>query len=146
MDTPMPEDSWYKGPTLFQAFENLKTPVRNNEGSLRLPIMSCLRDNGINIYGKVESGIVIKGQEIAILPAKEEMTVLEILNTEDEKLWYAKTGENIRLRLRGNEEFDIIKGYMVCDTNNWVKCCVEFECELLILDLLEHKQILTAGY
>lgn len=108
--------------------------------------MSCLRDNGLNIYGKVESGIVVKGQEIIVLPAKEEMTVQEILNTEDEKLYYAKTGENIRLRLRGNEEFDIIKGYMVCDTNNWVKCCQEFEAELLILDLLDHKQILTAGY
>lgn len=108
--------------------------------------MSCLKDNGINIYGKVESGIVTRGQEIIILPAKEEMTVHEILNNEDEKLYYAKTGENIRLRLRGNEEFDIIKGFMACDTNNWVKCCVEFEAELLILDLLEHKQILTAGY
>lgn len=75
IDTPLPSDHWYKGPTLFQGFEALKIPVRDHDASLRIPIMSCLRDNGINIYGKVESGIVVKGQEIIILPAKEEMTV-----------------------------------------------------------------------
>lgn len=75
MDTKMPEDHWYKGPTLFAGFEELKIPVRVHDAPLRIPIMSCLKDNGINIYGKVESGIVTRGQEIIILPSKEEMTV-----------------------------------------------------------------------
>jgi len=61
MDTPLPEDHWYKGPTLFEGFEKLKVPERDNTAPLRIPIMSCLRDNGTNIYGKVESGIVVKG-------------------------------------------------------------------------------------
>jgi len=71
----MPEDHWYKGPTLMAGFEALNIPVRDHMGPLRMPIMSCLKDNGINIFGKVESGIVTRGQEIIILPSKEEMTV-----------------------------------------------------------------------
>jgi peptide chain release factor subunit 3 len=35
---------------------------------------------------------------------------------------------------------------MLCDLNSWARCGTVFEAEILVLELLEHKMLLTAGY
>jgi peptide chain release factor subunit 3 len=58
---PMGDEHWYKGPTLLQAFDEIELPQRQSGLGLRMPVVSCFRDEGINVYGKVECGTVTKG-------------------------------------------------------------------------------------
>jgi translation elongation factor EF-1alpha len=77
----MGEEHWYKGPTLLQAFDEIELPQRQAGLGLRIPVVSCFRDEGINIFGKVESGTVTKGQKLIVLPAKQVMEVTDLYNT-----------------------------------------------------------------
>lgn len=52
-------------------------------------------------------------------------------------------GDNIRMRLKGIEEDEIMPGFVICSKKNPVKTTTQFEAQLAILD---HKNIICAGY
>lgn len=51
------------------------------------------------------------------MPTKKICTITQILDTRDRSIYYAKAGENIKFKVRGLEDEDIKKGYMVCSIN-----------------------------
>jgi len=53
--------SWYEGPTLFDIVDGLPIPERNANGALRVPVLDKMRDQGLNLFGKIESGTLITG-------------------------------------------------------------------------------------
>jgi peptide chain release factor subunit 3 len=53
--------NWYSGPSFFEIVENLPVPERKSEGALRFPVLDKMRDQGLSIFGKVESGILTTG-------------------------------------------------------------------------------------
>lgn len=59
----MPKEvcGWYQGPTFFEIVENLPVPERKAEGALRVPVLDKMRDQGLNLFGKVESGVLYTG-------------------------------------------------------------------------------------
>lgn len=57
----------------------------------------------------------------------------------------AKAGENLRLRIQGVEEEEISPGFVLSSQSKPVPTTKEFEAQLAILDLLDHKSIFTAG-
>lgn len=65
---------------------------------------------------------------------------------EDDEVPYAKPGENVRVRLFGVEEDQISKGFVLCDSINLCSVVHEFIGRVAIVELLEHKPIITAGY
>lgn len=52
-------------------------------------------------------------------------------------------GDNIRIRLKGVEEEEVMPGFVLCSKKNPVKTTTCFEAQLAILD---HKNIICAGY
>lgn len=65
----------------------------------------------------------------------------------DEKESYAaRSGENLRLRVTGAEETDISAGFVLSSIKNPVPMVTQFECQLMIVELLEHNPIFTVGY
>ncbi len=65
---------------------------------------------------------------------------------DDAEVNIAKAGENLRLRVSGIEEEDISSGFVACGRKNPVPAVTQFEAQLQVLELLEHKAIFTAGY
>mmetsp|Transcript_27636 Transcript_27636/g.49867 ORF Transcript_27636/g.49867 Transcript_27636/m.49867 type:complete len:673 (-) Transcript_27636:602-2620(-) len=139
--------SWYNGPSFFELLDSIEPPKRMTLASLRLPILDRIKEqSGMNIFGKVESGVIVKSQEVLILPLNIKAEVTEIVGGEDTKLMYAGPGENISLKLRLPEEVEVFRGYMLTDPDNPCHVAQEFEADATFVELLEHKPLVTAGY
>eukprot|EP01114_Cavostelium_apophysatum_P017374 TRINITY_DN514_c0_g1_i3.p1 TRINITY_DN514_c0_g1~~TRINITY_DN514_c0_g1_i3.p1 ORF type:complete len:546 (-),score=161.02 TRINITY_DN514_c0_g1_i3:38-1561(-) len=145
----VPKDvcNWYEGGTLLDLLDNLKPIDRLNSGPLRIPITDKFKDRGITFaLGKVESGVISKGDQLVFVPNKIPVEVLSLSLNETSMVRTARAGENIKIGLRGVDEDQIHRGYVLCDKAKMIPCQTKFEAQLAILELLPHKSIFCAGY
>jgi len=64
-DTPI--NKWYNGDSLLSLLDKISITDRNKEAPLRIPILDKFKDNAnVYVYGKVESGTVVKGLKVNI--------------------------------------------------------------------------------
>ena len=138
--------NWYKGPTLFEIFENLPIPKRSAEDPLRLPILDKIKDQGLTIFGKIESGQLVKGLRVIIMPIRAKGEIVEIIGGEDTKLFYSNPGENVKIKVKVAEEIDVNRGYVICDVHSVCHTGFEFKADVQFLELPDTKMIITAGY
>eukprot|EP01018_Ginkgo_biloba_P016728 Gb_00640 [translate_table: standard] len=136
---------WWNGPCLFEALDSVEVPLRDPKGPLRMPIMDKLKDMGTVVMGKIESGSVNLGDTLLVMPNKARVKVVAIYRDEDE-VKRAKPGENLRVKLSGVEEEDISTGFVLCSLASPIPAVLEFDAQLQILELVDHKAIFTAGY
>jgi peptide chain release factor subunit 3 len=61
-------------------------------------------------------------------------------------VFYATPGENIKIKIKGIEEEDLLEGTMICNQDDVCMVTQEIECEINILELPEHKAIFSTGY
>jgi peptide chain release factor subunit 3 len=59
---------------------------------------------------------------------------------------YALPGENIKIKLKGVEDDDLQRGFMICDIDNHCHVTQEILCYVDLLELPEHKHIMSQGY
>lgn len=138
---------WYTGPCFLDLLNQMQIPSRDPTGPLRIPILDKMTDRGVIVFGKVESGTVSIGSKIQIAPSLFPCQVLNIFNSKEELVRYAKAGENVKLRLSGVEDdTQISKGNVICDRESTVPCSDLFIAEIKLLTLLEHKPIFSSGY
>ncbi|KAI1320946.1 translation termination factor GTPase eRF3 [Mortierella claussenii] len=137
------ECDWYKGPSLLDYLDSLKLADRNLGAPLRMPISEKYKDMGTIVVGKIEAGSIRKGAHLLMMPNSAKVEVQAIFNELEEEIPVAAVGDNIRLRLRGIEEEDIMIGFVLCSPKNPVHSVSKFEATLGILD---HKNIICAGY
>ncbi|XP_009391453.2 uncharacterized protein LOC103977614 [Musa acuminata AAA Group] len=135
---------WWDGPCLFEVFNSVEVPPRDPNGPFRLPIIDKYKDMGIVVMGKVESGSIREGDSLLVMPNKASVKVLAIYCDEN-KVKRAGPGENVRVRLSGIEEEDILAGFVLSSVANPVGAVFEFKAQLQILELLDNA-IFTAGY
>ncbi|KAI0242555.1 translation termination factor GTPase eRF3 [Massospora cicadina] len=90
----------------------------------------------------MESGHIKKGQNILVMPNSRKVEVTAIW-AEEEETELAVSGDNIRVRLNGIDEKDIMPGFVLCGIKKPVKASKLFEALLVIL---ETKNIICAGY
>jgi peptide chain release factor subunit 3 len=138
--------SWYKGPPFMQILDDLPTPKRDEKGPIRMPIMDKFKEAGFFVFGKVESGTIITGMNLAIVPSADEVQIMGIYNSEDKKIPYAKPGENVKVMLKGIEDENLTRGDILCSIDNFPQVCQEFEAQLSVLELPEHKLVMSSGY
>lgn len=139
--------SWYNGSSLFETLDLLPLPSRNQEGPIRIPVLDKTKDAGsVYIFGKLESGSIVPGVGLTLLPLGESVTVTAIYNNDDRRVPYAKPGESVKIQVKGIEADNISKGDMLCSSWNFSQICNVMECEINILELPEHKPIMSTGY
>jgi len=141
-----PHLPWYDGQCFLEALDGLPNLDRNKDAPLRLPILSKYKDMGTIIEGKVEQGTVKPGDKLWIMPNR---VPVEVLNTwlDQDEVAYLVGGENARVKLKGIEDEDIQPGYVLSTRAPSAAPTVRrFEAQLVIVELLEHKSIFTAGY
>jgi peptide chain release factor subunit 3 len=136
---------WWTGPYFLEALDNLPKIHRNNEGSLRIPIISKYKDMGTIIEGKIEQGTVNIGDKLYVMPNKIEVEVSNLWENENEvnRLY---CGNNSRLRLKDISDEEIQVGFVISCKKNICPVIQKLEVTLIIIELLEHKPIFTAGY
>lgn len=136
--------SWWDGPCLFEALDAIDIPLRDPNGPLRMPIIDKFKDMGTTVMGKVESGSVREGDSLLIMPNKAQVKVIAIFIDED-KVKCAGPGENLRVRLSGIDDEDILSGFVLSSVANPIPVVTDFFAQLQILELLENA-IFTPGY
>ncbi|XP_049727693.1 eukaryotic peptide chain release factor GTP-binding subunit ERF3B [Elephas maximus indicus] len=133
---------WYTGLPFIPYLDNLPNFNRSIDGPIRLPIVDKYKDMGTVVLGKLESGSIFKGQQLVMMPNKHNVEVLGILS-DDAETDSVIPGENLKIRLKGIEEEEILPGFILCDPNNLCHSGRTFDVQIVII---EHKSIICPGY
>ncbi|KAI9743041.1 MAG: translation termination factor GTPase eRF3 [Claussenomyces sp. TS43310] len=134
---------WYDGPSLLEYLDDMTTLERKVNAPFMMPVNGKYRDMGTFAEGKIESGVVKKGMSLIVMPNKDKVDVAALYGETEEEVNAAQCGDQVRLRLRGIEEEDILPGFVICSPKRLVHCVSTFEAQIRILDL---KSILSAGF
>ncbi|KAG0639446.1 P-loop containing nucleoside triphosphate hydrolase protein [Tuber brumale] len=145
LKTRAPKDvcPWYTGPSLLEYLDNMKTLERKLKTPFMMPISGKYKDMGTVIEGKVESGFLKKGSNLVMMPGKTPLEIVAVYGETEEELPHAQCGDQVRLRVRGIEEEDVIPGFVLSSPKKPIHCVTAFEAQIHILEL---KSILTAGF
>ena len=134
---------WYDGPSLLEYLDGMTGLERKLKAPFMMPVSSKYRDMGVMVEGKIESGIIKKGGSLLLMPGRTPVEVVAITSEADEELPNASCGDQVRLRVRGVEEEDIVPGFVLSSPKNPIHCVSSFEAQVHIIEL---KSILTAGF
>lgn len=134
---------WWDGPSLLEYLDNMKALERKVNAPFMMPVNAKYRDLGTMIDGKVEAGVVKKGMSLVMMPRKQNVETAAVYGEQEDEVSIAQCGDQVRLRLKGIEEEDILPGFVLCSPKRLVHTVSEFEAQIRILDL---KSILTSGF
>ncbi|KAI9826590.1 MAG: translation termination factor GTPase eRF3 [Thelocarpon impressellum] len=134
---------WFDGPSLLEYLDEMKTLERKINAPFMMPINGKYRDMGTLVEGKIESGVVKKGATFVMMPNREKIDVAALYGETEEEIPLATCGDQVRIRVRGVEEEDILPGFVLCSPKRPVHCVSAFEAQIRILEL---KSILSAGF
>jgi sulfate adenylyltransferase subunit 1 len=114
--TPSDNMPWYQGPTLIDLLESISVYDEEHNSAFRFPVQLVARHNGHEAndfrgyMGRIEAGIVSKGDKLLVQPGGQTATVKEIL-TLDGSLAQASAGQSVTILLE--EYVDISRGDML---------------------------------
>uniref|UniRef100_A0AAX7UP02 Tr-type G domain-containing protein n=1 Tax=Astatotilapia calliptera TaxID=8154 RepID=A0AAX7UP02_ASTCA len=123
--------SWYTGLPFIPHLDSLPNFNRSSDGPVRLPIVDKYKDMGTVILGKLESGSISKAQQLVMMPNRHVVEVLSLLS-DDVETDDAEPGENLKLRLKGIEEEEILPGFILCNAENLCHSGRTFDAQALI--------------
>jgi peptide chain release factor subunit 3 len=135
--------TFYKGPSLLEFLDGMAKIQRNINAPFMMPIGAKYRDMGTMIEGRIEAGVVQKTSSLIMMPNREEIGIAALYGETEDEIPHATCGEQIRMRLRGIEEEDIMPGFVLCSPKRLVHCVREFEAQINIVEL---RSILSAGF
>jgi peptide chain release factor subunit 3 len=134
---------WYDGPSLLEYLDGMQALERKINAPFMMAVAGKYRDMGTMIEGKIEAGVVKKGMSLIMMPNKQTVEVAAAYGETEDEVAIAQCGDQVRLRLRGIEEEEILPGFVLCSPKRLVHNVSQFEAQIRILDL---KSILTAGF
>ena len=134
---------WVDSPSLLEFLDSMKTLERKVNAPFMMPINGKYRDMGTIIEGKIESGVIKKGLTYIMMPNRDETTVAALYGETEEEIQAATCGDQVRIRIRGVEEEDILPGFVLCSPKRPVHCVSAFEAQIVLIEL---KSILSAGF
>lgn len=136
---------WYKGPTLFEALDNLHMPKRPSDKPLRLPIQDVYRIGGVGTVpvGRVETGILKPGMTVSFAPSNATSEVRSI-QAHHKDVEEATPGMNVGFNIRGLSVKDIQRGFVTSDVKNEpAQQAEDFTAQIIVLN---HPGQIQAGY
>lgn len=143
-----PNMPWYKGPTLLEQLDHFKEPEKPTNLPLRLPLQDVYNIPGIGVVpvGRVETGIMKKGDSVIIMPAREGKGVsgeVKSIQMHHEEIAQAEPGDNIGFNIRGVGKKDIARGDVLGHSSNPPTVVKEFTAQIIVLN---HPTVITVGY
>ncbi|MHA1229490.1 MAG: translation elongation factor EF-1 subunit alpha [Candidatus Helarchaeota archaeon] len=135
---------WYDGPTLLEALDNLEIPPKPIDKPLRMPIQDVYSIKGIGTVpvGRIETGVLRKGDKIAIMPPGYTTEVRSI-EQHHEELQEAVPGNNIGIAIRGISHKDLKRGMVISGTDNPASVVEDFIGQIIVI---YHPTAIAAGY
>merc|ERR1712087_503279 len=137
--------TWYKGPTLIEALDQISEPKRPSDKPLRLPLQDVYKIGGIGTVpvGRVETGVIKPGMVVTFAPV---MVTTEVKSVEmhHESLPEALPGDNVGFNIKNVSVKDIKRGYVCSDSKNKPASGVQdFTAQVIVLN---HPGQVSNGY
>jgi peptide chain release factor subunit 3 len=137
---------WYKGLSLWETFDSLPRIKRSENKILRIPILDKFKEKGvINTYTKIASGVVKPNMTCILMPSQKPVTISKILDVEDNEIAFAGVGESVNLHIKGIDEEEIKRGFVICGQQYWIHVCEEFEADVSVFEL-QSSQFFGVGF
>ena len=109
---------WYKGPTLLERLESLPATAETAAaGPFRFPVQLVAKPQGGSLrgyMGRIESGHILAGAEVTVLPSGRSTRVREIL-THGARREIAVAGDSVTLVLA--DDIDLGRGDLIVDAH-----------------------------
>jgi elongation factor 1-alpha len=140
-----PNTPWYKGPTLVEALDNIKPPVRPTEKPLRLPLQDVYKIGGIGTVpvGRVETGVLKPGMVVLFSPPQLS-TEVKSVEMHHESMPEAVPGDNVGFNIKNISLKEIKRGNVCSDTKNDPTAGADnFLAQVIVLN---HPGEIRAGY
>jgi elongation factor 1-alpha len=136
--------SWWKGPTLLQALDDLSAPDKPTDKALRLPVQDVYSITGIGTVpvGRVETGVMLPGMNIHFMPSDKGGEVKSI-EMHHETIPKAEPGDNVGFNVRGLGKKDIRRGDVAGPADNKPTVARTFKARIMVLN---HPSVITPGY
>jgi elongation factor 1-alpha len=137
--------TWYKGPHLLEALDNLDPPSRPTEKPLRAPLQDVYKIGGIGTVpvGRVETGVMKPGMNVTFAPANIT-TEVKSIEMHHEQLAEAIPGDNIGFNVKNLSIKDIRRGNVTSDAkNDPAKEAENFTAQVIVLN---HPGQIQNGY
>lgn len=134
---------WYKNESFLNHLNNLKFARQSDDSGFVFCVTEKIKNMGILLGGKIESGKLEKGKEVYILPNNNKTVIMSIYNDEDVEINNAFVGDNVKIKIKDFAD-DLNEGTIICDTTKInYKTAKIFTCMLSILQI---KHVISAGY
>lgn len=139
-----PNMPWYKGPTLYEAFDLLEEPPRPIDKPLRIPIQDVYSIRGVGTVpvGRVETGVLKVGDRVIFMPANKVGEVKSI-ETHHVRIEKALPGDNIGFNVKGIAREELRRGDVAGHLNSPPTVVDEFIGRIFVL---YHPTAIGAGY
>jgi elongation factor 1-alpha len=137
--------TWWKGPTLLEALDNIEPPKRPVEKPLRVPLQDVYKIGGIGTVpvGRVETGILKPGMVVTFAPSGIT-TEVKSVEMHHEALPQATPGDNVGFNVKNVAVKDLRRGYVAGDSKNDPPQETDFFVAQVIV--LNHPGQIHAGY
>jgi len=129
----------------------IPTPTRDKDKPFLMPVedVFTIQGRGTVVTGRVERGILLKGQEIEILGLRDEKikTIVTGIEMFHKELDQAEAGDNAGILLRGTKREELERGMVLAKPGSIIPYR-KFKCEVYVLKKEEggrHKPFVT-GY
>jgi peptide chain release factor subunit 3 len=140
---PKADCPWYDGPSLLEYLDAMSTLERKINAPFMMPIAAKYRDMGSMVEGKIEAGVLKKSESYLMMPNKETVSIAALYGETEDEITQAIAGDQVRMRIRGVEEEDILPGFVLCTASRPVHNVSAFEAQI---NMLEIRSILSAGF
>jgi sulfate adenylyltransferase subunit 1 len=109
--------SWYRGPTLLAALEEIDVADEADALPFRFPVQLVVRPGAGNDFrgyaGRVESGVLFPGTEVLALPSGQRTVVKDIISI-GKSLPVAVAGDSVTLTLA--DDIDLSRGDLLAES------------------------------
>ena len=95
---------------------------RKLNAPLMIPIFGKYKDMCTIVVVKIESGLVRKNDTLLTMPNKTEVEVAAIYNEMDDEINQGLCGDNMRIRLRGDDDEDLSPGFVLTNFKPCMPC------------------------
>ena len=103
---PSKKISWFDGPTVLEALDTFHE-LKVEEKPLRFPIQDSYRIDGKKILvGRIESGRLVKGESLFLLPEKKKVILKSIHKFMESEVTTASYEESIGIYLQGRHRVE----------------------------------------
>jgi elongation factor 1-alpha len=135
---------WYDGPTLIEALDKIELPPKPVDKPLRMPVQDVYSIKGIGTVpvGRIETGVMKKGDQVAILPMGVS-TEIRSIEMHHEEIDEAVPGDNVGVAIRGISHKELKRGMVISSLKDPASVVENFTGQIIVIF---HPTALAAGY